>query len=504
MRLKENRLYFVVFISILYFLLSCYFSPNVRGSDQYWYEGDVERLVNIDGLAKTNNIFPASLPSTDSDLPRPWVQNRPVVYLVAGIAFVIRNVHISWILLNCICLFLSAFLIASLIDKRNRQKFFVLLYLSFLLFPLNFYLSLQPLAELFNVLLVSLLIYLLLRSGRQKVHIILISLISGLLIWQRENYILLLLIVPFLILVPEKKKNIISIFSFFIITLFMILIKPILFPSDIIHNVGIIDIVMNVRPGTSNMSNYLYTSFPHYSFKEMVVILLAKISDAIKIQFNITDGSAVFFYSINLLLPAYLLLLIKNFRQKRVIVITVFILIHFITIILFQNQYRYSCVIIPPLFLANYWYFSSLEKVSLSKLNFIFKYTLFLFIFLISGLSLFIGHQNKKEAIKEAITIEGLRSLENNIGKNNILAEFDGGSSLKIAYAFSPRLVFFFPADFAAEKMEYVGKRLRTGWVILNKHGKAYSNLKGNASFEKAINGMPESILVCLNFSRLN
>src|SRR6478609_6791486 len=94
---------FYIFL-LLYFLGICLISFIPRGTDQYWSLANVERAVHGDHVLKTNNIFPAGMPDDLHNLPRPWVQNRPVVYIVIVAAFIIRNVQLSWVICNALFL----------------------------------------------------------------------------------------------------------------------------------------------------------------------------------------------------------------------------------------------------------------------------------------------------------------------------------------------------------------------------------------------------------------
>ncbi len=490
MKLKSYIL--LLAVSLLYACAIFYFSPYTRGSDQFWYVGDVERLVQGDGLNKTNNIFPASAPNDSLQQPRTWVQNRPVLYVAAVADYLIENSHFSWLFINCMCLFIAGFLFANLVSKKTST--FLVAYVSFLLFPMNFYLCMQPLADLFNLLMATLIIYTFLNFKHSIRSIICISLFTGILICERDNYVLLLFVFPFLWW--KGKESIFQIGYFIIIVSVIVVVKKNVFPSNLLNGLSFADAIFHMPANQSNMSHYLYTEFPTLSLAGKILIVWEKIIAALKHQFLSVGSGFVFFYSLNILFIGYLFLFAKSFREKRVQLITAFVVVHLITIVAFQNQYRYAATMIPSLFLANVWLLKSLKKLN-QKLILNSVIGILVGCFLVC---LFSGKMNRTEAFKMQKATNEIKKIHHDLNIENLLIEFDTGACLNQAYAVSPSLVFYFPENYPNEKLINKCHSFHTKWLIVNKTAAIYNFLKPHIVSEQELKETKNKVLVSTSF----
>ena len=232
---------------VVFFALLCIFSPYVRGSDQYWYVGDVERVVLQDGLFRSNSIFPASLPDDVSKLPRPWVQNKPVSYIVLGITYLTQNGQFAWLILNSICLFLTAWFTAKAlhIAKDKRMPLIAM----FVFFPLNFYLATQALPEIFLMFLISVMGWLLLAAKKSTSNSVLLAFVAGFLICHRPNYILLLLLIPCIQFILYREEAWKMALIFVAVSLTTAYAGSLLLAEHLIRVPSIFDTVLNNMPG---------------------------------------------------------------------------------------------------------------------------------------------------------------------------------------------------------------------------------------------------------------
>jgi hypothetical protein len=488
--LKSN--YSVILLTLLipvYIILAIVFSPIPRGSDQYWYVGNVNRVIHIDGKYKTNNIFPASLPESDKDLPRPWVQNRPVVYIVTAFAFLIGDAHRTWVILNILFLLLSVYLVYKIIKRDVDQSSNLTPQLIglLLLFPINFYLVMQAYPDIFNELLVIALVVLLLSNVSWIAKAIGAAVLTGLLIYQRDNFLLLVFLLPFYFFFYEtKNKRLVSGTLFILLTLLLYYIKPMIFALHTTKPLNILSVITEVRPGRLNMVNYLYPDLPQESLSETFKILPAKAWAAISKQFSITGRDAIFYYIINLLFIPYILLMPKykkfTITQRKVLFLGgCFIVLYFITIILFENQYRFASVLIPFLLLSTYWYLAGFSK---KQVAYFISFAL-LGIFIL--IDIFIGVQNRKEAISDKALISKLYGIKKEINNKPVLIQYYTGRALLIAYGLSPNLCYYFPSDADTANLAAVCKRLGTDLLIFQKQSEVYERLKGKLKTEQPI-----------------
>jgi hypothetical protein len=481
----------LVLLIPVYIILAIFFSPIPRGSDQYWYVGNVNRVIHMDGKYKTNNIFPAGLPESDKELPRPWVQNRPVVYIVTAFAFLIGDAHRTWVILNILFLLLSVFLVFKIIrrDRDQNSKLTSLLIGVLLLFPLNFYLVMQAYPDIFNELLVTALAILLLSNASWNAKAIGSAVLTGLLIYQRDNFLLLLFLLPFYFFFYENKdRRLASCAIFIVLTLFLYYIKPMIFPLHTTKPLSILSIITEVRPGRLNMVNYLYPDLPQKSLAEAFKILSSKALAALSKQFAITGRDALFNYIINLFLILYVLVLAKykksTISQRKVIFLGgCFIVLYFITIILFENQYRFASVLIPFLLLSTYRYLATHGKKAVAYL---ISFVL-LGIFILTDI--FIGIENHREAENDKVLISKLYEIKKEINNKPVLVQYYTGRSLIIAYGLSPGLCYYFPSDADTTNLAAVCKRLGTDLLIFQKQSKVYEQLKNKLKSEQPIDG---------------
>lgn len=488
------RAILLIIIFSLYAVSANVFSPFPRGSDQYWNIGNVDRVVNVDGLYKTNNIYPASLPASNAGLPRPWVQNRPIVYIVTAFALLTKHAQQTWIVINCVFLFLSALLLYKMLHTEkgsddNLIKLFVACL--FLVYPFNFYQALQGLGEIFNQFLVISIVYLLTRKPDTYAGVAGAGLLAGLLIYQRENYVLLILLLPFyfLFFAPRSKK-----YSFILvftgITASLFLMKPLLLPSHTISPLNFISVITKERYGQSTMSAYLYATLPAQPLSRSVEVVMGRAAYALKAQFAISKSIALFFYLINLLLIPYILLLF-NVRKlplqqkKELFLVSVFVLLHFVTVSLYQNQYRFAAILVPLLMLCAYRVIQNARAYhKAARVFLIALITLFI------AVNVYIGMQNRRESFNEHRLVMQVSDVKKSVIKNNpVFVDFTAELPWTIGYAMSPNLCYFFPGDTDMADIVNASEKLHTNFFIIQKNTDFYKRVKNNIISEQVING---------------
>ncbi len=475
------RMVAFAFLVFLFFGMQLFMSPSLRGSDQFWYVGDVERVVLQDGLFKTNSIFPNSMPENLSDLPRPWVQNKPVSYLVLPLVYVTQNGHVAWLLFNMICLFSAAFFIGRVLQIRTEK--FLYFVAVFVFFPFNFYLATQALPEIFILFLIAAIHYLLLVPPINYKKVIMLAMISAVLISQRPNYILLLPLIPLLFYFVHREKALTLSVSFVVVAV-LSCSMALLFEGHLIKSPSITDTIINNVHGVSNMGSF-FDQYDHakVSLGDLIVIVWDKFGGAMKTQFAFSGLSAFMFYLINLMLLSIPVLFFqrKMITQKHLVCL-VFIGIHFMTVILFFNQYRYAAAIIPSLFIL---------CVSMIR-NWngpIFSGLLFRPILLCGSLviSMAIGWQVRKQSITEKMMIGEIQSLSNERKFTALMCGWNNGGGLAVGYAVSPKNIYFFPPLIPLDEWFSTAQKLQTHSGIINPKSSLYKKLKPFIIYETAL-----------------
>lgn len=496
--------WFIASLLVLYLALISMVSWHPRGTDQYWSLSTVDRVIHYDGKFKTNYIYPAGMPSSYDELPRPWIQNRPVVYLVSAIAFIVRNPQMAWIFANFLFLVLTAALLNKVLRDNGINdplRFFSLALL--ILFPLNFYLVMQALPEQFNQLMVMLVFLMLYQLRDNYGWLLLTALVSGMLIYQRDNYVLLGILVPFYIMVfGEKRTRLPMAIIYMAIIAGMYSMKPLLFPSHTIEPLSAIDIITQVVPGKHNMVNYLYTDFPRLPAGQILQVLWTKAIHALKAQFLIRDTGGFFMYSLNLMIIPFIILVTQYrkhpVRVKKIIWLTgIVFFIQMMTTFLFENQYRFSAVLIPLLLLCMAVWLKD-AKFYLEK-----SYLIPTALVLVMLLNAPIAYANYRESMadKAKLTAFGKLRDEHTEGKN-LLVEFGSGKSFFISYVMMPAYCYYFPTDAEPSSLLETANVLHTNKVMIKRNSALYGFFKERAVEENSIQGEKQYVLLTINTNR--
>ena len=477
----HNEFLQIVLLVFVFFAALYFFSPSVRGSDQYWYVGDIERVVLQDGAYGTNSVFPNSLPADLKDLPRPWVQNKPVSYIVLQIAWLTKNGHLAWLIFNTICLVASALMVARCLQIRRKLWFVAL----FLFFPFNFYLASQPLTDMFILFLVAAIQYLLIAAKKNNATKILLAVTVAVLIAQRPNYLLLLIVVPAVFYFLWPKRKLVSGAAFLIITTFLVYLNNLVVKEHLLIHPTIIDTIVNNMPGKTNMGNYLYPyQAAHLSFGEMASVLWTKFCGAVINQFEFFGISSLMFYLINLMLIGVIFLFLKKrWKSPQIIVSFSFIAIHFATVILFANQYRYAAAIIPALFIVDF------EALRTIRFRVSGKWPRALILAICLALSFGIGYQVRNGAIREKEVNARVRELAQRKQIPALMCEWNNGGCLSVGYALSPKNVFFFPRNYSIDDWMASAKKLRTNFGVVYYKSDLYKQLLPLMVYQEKVKG---------------
>ncbi len=380
-----------------------------------------------------------------------------------------------------ISLFAAAFFIGRVLQiRRDKLIYFVAV---FVFFPFNFYLATQALPEIFILFLIAAIHYLLLVPPINYKKVILLAMISAVLISQRPNYILLLPLIPLLFYFVQREKALTLSVSFVVVAVLSCSIA-LVFEGHLIKSPSITDTIINNVHGVSNMGNF-FDQYDHakVSLGDLMVIVWDKIGGAMKTQFAFSGLSAFMFYLINLMLLSIPMLFYqRKMMQQKHLVCLVFIGIHFMTVILFFNQYRYAAAIIPSLFILCISMFRNWNRS-------IFKGLLFRSTLLLGCLavSIAIGWQVRKQAIAEKIMISEVQNLTVERKFTALMCGWNNGGGLAIGYAMSPKNVYFFPPNISLDAWFSTANKLQTQSGMINSKSKLYQKLKPYMVYEKML-----------------
>jgi hypothetical protein len=171
-----------------------------RGSDQFWYVADVDRLVH--GQDDTNQIYPNTVPIPGTSRAR-FVHNLVNLHLVVPFARVFGAFH-GWLVANLVAVLAAGALLAFVVARHAGRRAGVFAFALFLSLPLTVWLTTQPLAEATTAPFVALALLLFTVAGRSVVGWVLVAAALGVAAWGRVNLVLLLLAVPLAHLASER------------------------------------------------------------------------------------------------------------------------------------------------------------------------------------------------------------------------------------------------------------------------------------------------------------
>lgn len=357
----RTRLAVAAFVGLVVVATLYAASGGVRGSDQYWYVADVETLVRDRAIA-TNVVFPVGLLGDGSGLPPPFIHNSLSVYL-AAIPALLVGPYGGWVALNLLVTLGAAFLIyrtARLVANRWAAMACAVLYP---LLPLTLWHTAQPLAEASISFFAALAVYSFATSGSSTRRWLGLVAALGLLYASRQSYLPLLLAAPLAFLVIRIRTQRRS-------------LRGAISPAGLILGATLLVVaVVNGLFAAENVE-FSYTRLWHTAVPNRtdnmwfnfdlsdanlsktlpfdLDLLGPKLAGHLAQQFVMFESAplGVFYWTFNVLAIVAIAKLLREREARRVKLLamgTGFVALHFVTVVLFQNQFRYSLPALPIL-----------------------------------------------------------------------------------------------------------------------------------------------------------
>jgi hypothetical protein len=471
---KVEVILILVIISIFIFLIYWGSSSGVRGTDQYWYLADAESLINGQGV-QTNNIFPVSVYKEIQSIPRPFVHNILNLYFVIlpGIFF---GAYTGFIIMNILCSFLTAFFIYKAIIIYTKYQPALLISLLYLLLPVTVWQTAQPLAEASIAPLVALLMLLYAKisiSNNNLYNWLILVFISSLLILCRLSFLPIIFVIPIIYLIhnrPIKIKNIFNMVVLFMLGFLFLLIQKNFFESNI--SIPLLQGIINWNNDKyGNMGNYFDLYPKPITVLNFINVLFTNTIKALKIQFLSLNSMGILFYlPFNLMAIITFILLFKS-KYKKIkniaFISTLFFLLHLLTVILVQNQFRYMLVIIPPLLIVTGIALGNWKRIIcfLNK-----KYVIFILILILilTPINFILANRLHNEGIRNQQVRKELSTVfhENIPTCDPVMVEHSDGRELIYGYILRPRFVLYIRDDYSEEIYCGLAKNVNAKWII--------------------------------------
>ena len=321
-------------------------SPGVRGSDQYWYVADVAALAEGRGPV-TNNTFPPSVLPVLDTLPRPFVHNIPNLYLIAPLARLFGP-FFAWVIGNVLATFVAGALIFAAVASLATKRAAMLAALVWLAMPVTFWQATQPLAEATLAPVVALAVFLCVRPSPGWRSWVGIAAAIGFLAACRTSMVVLIPLIPLAFALRDRRpmaRRIILAGTLMAVSLGIVGLWSAFAEPNLRR--GIFDFLRSGVPGTTgNMAPFLELEPGPLT----AGMLVRKATYSVRTQFLAEPALQAFYLPFNALLVIYVGLVVRR-RQVTApdAAAAALVAAHFLTIVVFQNQFRYMVTVLPAL-----------------------------------------------------------------------------------------------------------------------------------------------------------
>jgi 4-amino-4-deoxy-L-arabinose transferase-like glycosyltransferase len=338
---------------------------GLRGTDQYWYAADAEALGRHFSL-HSNNVFPATLFSPGAVLPPYFKHDILSVWLAAVPTFFVGPAW-GWLLLNLAATAGTALLIGATARRVASSVAAQLCALAYIVMPLTLWQTAQPLAETAITFFAALALYFLAGAGRSLARWMLVTLALGGLYFSRQSYLpVLLLSTPAFLLLclgPEPRAWRRALWQGLVLgvtTIALYGLAHVMFSHENVSHSYMRLLYTNVPGMSDNMSmNFDMSSVNlHDTLHLDPNILLLKLAHNLEEQvFLFANPMEAFFYwSFNMLtlIALWMLWRCRRRPEERLLLLAALVPVgvHLLTIVLFQNQFRYLLPAFPGLLIA--------------------------------------------------------------------------------------------------------------------------------------------------------
>lgn len=328
---------------------------GVRGSDQYWYVGDLW-MSKLTGRPVTNAIYPtATVLNSDhlvGGLP-PRIHNLPITYLASLVHQAGATGYFAWVYVN-VSVALVIAVTVYLVAKWQGYSYAYIAPAVFLSFPLTVWLSMNALVEMSLALGSCLLMVgatIISRAGKSNegrvpIGLLVVAAGSVLMFYTRDNYILLFpaqAIFTFWVCRLHRKRWVLAGPILGLTALFAAL-KYVLFPQY--PTAGLLSLLMS---GTSSnkekMAAYYDLGHVPFSISELILKAIVGVKDAL-----LPSGPVELITELPIIVIviAALVLLRKNEGSRPLLFwMAVVAAIYLATSAVFQAQNRYIFALVP-------------------------------------------------------------------------------------------------------------------------------------------------------------
>jgi len=176
-----------------FLLLVLFGAVGLRGTDQYWYVGDISMQRDV-GHYASNLLYPSySLNNGTTQLPPP-IHHVPMVYVAQFWAWLGLQPYASWVVTNLLAMLLTAVFIFGVARMLNFARLSVLPVVLFVSFPLTYWHTVNALPDMALAMGAAGLLFGTQRAQLQRgaSGLIVAALSVSFLVWSRDDFVLVL------------------------------------------------------------------------------------------------------------------------------------------------------------------------------------------------------------------------------------------------------------------------------------------------------------------------
>jgi len=330
-------------------LLVLYATPANRGTDQFWYQSEVETL-----LAKQpplSNIFYAGVYWRTHPQPSDnyFTHFTLVHYLVLPLSRML-GAHRGWIVSGLLVTLLGAICIARVVRQYTQsERFAIGAFCFFLFLPLTLWQAGNMLQESFVASWVAVVLYLYSLAFRRPAASWALGVAAALGVWVHPLFKVLVLLLPLYLAKRINNRSMLARIGPVAVAYGLgggcLLLQPALFP-----NVGpqsLSAIIQASVPGGLPLAWYMAYDPEPLTFQFVTAKLLVALGGQVSMS---VQGLSIY-WPFNLMAMASVLLLVRV-RMKEVRAVALLAILHLVLygsiVVLHQNQQRYSLIATPP------------------------------------------------------------------------------------------------------------------------------------------------------------
>lgn len=426
-----------------------YGANGIRGTDQYWYLGDVETLISKQDPL-TNIVYPAKLLREHgaSSTPNYFMHNGPLLHLVAHLSRDSDPYHI-WILLNLISHIAVAAVIFAICKSYTTAHIAVWLTSLYLLSPIAIWQSINMLQEqLYAGLFALSILWLAFPKIKWLQVIATIFTLAGICSHPIFFIVGIFNAVAWCIQGILDRRHYKTIVGISLGVLYVVTKSSSdqYFPSSFQPDLSAI--ISGSVPGKSNM-------LWHYSDTQAeinIALLWNKFKFAVE-NHLLTLRNLPFYIYTNialLLLPITILTGVRKYPWILLFTLCIGLGSYLAILVLMQIQPRYQQIVAVVTFVSIGFGIKELSgKISSRKFKVLFNIGTMLLVVATTSVSMYLAHTAHKQSEAEAIS---MNSLANNIEElpldARILILDSTKHELKLSYALKPRKVLAARTDF--------------------------------------------------------